>query len=262
MGLVKKNIDFLVKYRFLFSELVKKDFKKKYKRTMLGMFWSVLNPLLHFAVYFFVFGYMLGSRTPQFGVYLIIGQTFYGYFSGGTTACMRAFTSGSAIYTQMNVPKTIALYATMAQQMITVGISFVVVNVLAAIMSGITPYIGYVVLIYPFICMTLFVMGIGFILGTVYMFFRDLSYLYGLVTQMGMFVSGVFFTRDSINPKFRIILDVNPVYHYIAYFRSVIIDRTMPSMNENLLLLGIGVIAMVIGVAVYKKYNKVFFYYL
>ena len=97
-----------VRYRFLFEELVKRDFKKKYKRTVLGMFWSVLSPLLMLLVMSLIFTHFFGRNIEHYTTYLFCGNLIYSYFSESTSQGMMSLVGNASIFTKVNIPKYFA----------------------------------------------------------------------------------------------------------------------------------------------------------
>ena len=99
----------LIGYQFLFSELVKRDFKKKYKRTILGMAWSVLSPILTLIVMALVFTRVYGRNTPHYIIYLFCGNLVFSYFNDAVTQGMTSLMGNASIFTKVNVPKYLFL---------------------------------------------------------------------------------------------------------------------------------------------------------
>ncbi len=102
----------LKQHQFLFEELVKRDFTKKYKRTILGVFWSVLSPLLMLIVQALVFTQFFGRNTPNYIIYLFCGNLVYSYFKESTTSGMSALMENASIFSKVNVPKYLFLFST------------------------------------------------------------------------------------------------------------------------------------------------------
>lgn len=99
----------LLNNQFLFSELVKRDFKKKYKRTVLGMLWSILSPLFMLAVMAVIFTQFFGNNTEHYIIYLFSGQIIFNYFMESTSEGMNSLVANASIFTKINVPKYLSL---------------------------------------------------------------------------------------------------------------------------------------------------------
>lgn len=249
------------RYRFLFEELVKRDFKKKYKRTILGMAWSVLSPLLMLLVMKIVFTQFFGKNTPHFTTYLFCGNLIFSFFNESTSQGMTSLVSNSSIFTKVNVPKYLFLMSKNVQCLINFGLTFCVF-VIFCIMDDITFTWRWILLLYPIALLVLFNIGVGLILSALFVFFKDIQYLWGIFTQLLMYLSAVFYNIEIYPESSRWLFNLNPIYLFIKYFRDVVIDLTIPSLEFHLHILLNTIIAMGLGCLVYKKNNTKFLYYI
>lgn len=248
------------KYRFLFEELVKRDFKKKYKRTVLGMAWSILSPLLTLLVMALVFGNFFGRSTEHYIIYLFSGNLLFSYFNDATTGGMRSLMGNAAIFTKVDVPKYMFLLSRNVQSLINFALTLAVYFIFVAI-EGIPFHWNFFALLYPIICITIFNIGSGMVLSALYVFFRDVEYLYSVFTMLLMYLSAIFYTIDSFDLHYQYLFYVNPVFVYITYFRTIVINGTMPSIWLHLLCAFYAILMLGIGSWMYKKYNHRFLYY-
>lgn len=250
----------LAGYQFLFEELVKRDFKKKYKRTVLGMAWSVLSPLLTLLVMSLVFTQFFGRNTAHYTTYLFCGNLVFSYFNESTSQGMTSLVGNSGIFTKVNVPKYLFLFSKNVQTLINFGLTLSVFFVFC-VLDNITFTWKLVCLLYPILCLVLFNIGVGLILSAMFVFFRDIQYLWSVFTMLLMYMSAIFYTIDSYEPMVRNLFLVNPVYLFIRYFRKIVIEATIPTMWFHLLMLADVVVVLAIGCWMYKKYNHKFLYY-
>ena len=248
------------KYQFLFDELVKRDFKKKYKRTVLGMTWSVLSPLLNLLVMRLVFTQFFGRTTAHYTIYLFCGNLVFSYFNESTSQGMASLMGNAGIFTKVNVPKYLFLFSKNVQTLINFGLTLSVFFVFC-VLDGITFTWKLVCLLYPILCLVLFNVGVGLILSALFVFFRDIQYLWSVFTMLLMYMSAIFYTIDSYEPMVQNLFLVNPVYLFIRYFRKIVIEATIPTAWFHLLMLTDVVIVLSIGCWMYKKYNTKFLYY-
>ena len=152
---MKRLIERFEKHRFLFEELVKRDFKQKYKRTVLGMGWSILSPLLTLLVMKLVFTRFFGRTMEHYTTYLFAGNLMFSYFKEATTGGMNALMSNARIFTKINVPKYIFLLTKNVSSIINFGITLCVFFLFAAI-DGVTFTWKFVTILYPVLMMMLF----------------------------------------------------------------------------------------------------------
>lgn len=257
---LKKTFNKLKHHQFLFEELVKRDFKRKYKRTVLGMVWSVLSPLLMLFVMRLVFTRFFGRNIEHYTIYLFCGNLIFSCFSESTGQGMESLMSNAGIFTKVNVPKYLFLFSKNIQCLINFGLTLCVF-VLFCILDGIVFTWRWVLLIYPICCLVLFNIGLGLILSALFVFFRDIQYLWSVFTQLLMYMSAIFYTIDSYSPAMQKAFLLNPVYLFIRYFRKIVIDTAVPTVWFHLLMLADVLIALGIGCFMYKKYNHKFLYY-
>lgn len=250
----------LRQYRFLFEELVKRDFKKKYKRTVLGVGWSLLSPLLTLLVMRLVFTQFFGRNTPHYTIYIFCGNVVWAYFSEATKSGMQALMENAKIFTKVNVPKYLFLLSKNVQAFINFLLTLAILFVFVAFDSLAFTW-KFICLLYPICMLVLFNIGVGFILSALFVFFRDTQYLYDVFLRLLMYLSAIFYTIDKYSPMGQNLFLLNPVYLFIRYFRKIVIEATIPSVYFHLLMLADVVIVLGIGCWMYKKYNTKFLYY-
>ncbi len=253
-------INKIKRYQFLFEELVKRDFKKKYKRTVLGMAWSILSPLLTLLVMRLVFTQFFGRNTPHYTTYLFCGNLVFSCFSESTGQGMQSLMGNSGIFTKVNIPKYLFLFSKNVQTLINFGLTLCVFFVFC-ILDNITFTWKFILLVYPVCCLVLFNVGVGLILSALFVFFRDIQYLWSVFTQLLMYMSAIFYTIDNYSPMVRNLFLLNPVYLFIRYFRKIVIEATIPTVWFHLLMAADVIIVLGIGCWIYKKYNTRFLYY-
>ena len=250
----------LIQHRFLFEELVKRDFKRKYKRTVLGMGWSILSPLLQLAVMTMVFTKFFGRNTPHYMIYIFCGNLVFSFFSDATKGGMGTIMGNAGIFTKVNVPKYLFLLSRNIQALINFGLILVVFFIFVAF-DGLPFTWKFLCLAYPICCLILFNIGVGMILSALFVFFRDIQYLYDVFTMLLMYLSAIFYTIDRYGYTVQCLFLLNPVYLFIRYFRKIVIEATVPTIWFHLLMLADVVIVLGLGCFMYKKYNTRFLYY-
>ena len=244
----------------MFEELVKRDFKKKYKRTVLGMVWSLLAPLLNVLVLLFVFGNMFNRHQEHFIIYIFCGTLIMSFYTETTQGCMRALMANASVFTKINVPKYLFMLSKTFQAFINFMLT-TVVFVIFCIFDKIHFGPHMLSLIYPVFWLLIFNLGVGMILAALFVFFRDVEYLYGIFLTLLNYVSAIFYPVTIIPENLRFIFYLNPVYVFIFYFRCVVIDGFIPSPIIHALIAGYSVVFLAIGCIIYKKCNHEFLYY-
>lgn len=252
---------YIQKNKFLFEELVKRDFKKKYKRTILGMFWSVLSPLMMLGVMAFIFGQFFGRGTSHYIVYLFTGQVVFNYYVESTNEGMGALANNAAIFKKINVPKYLFLFSKNISALINFAI-ILGIYFLFVLGDGITIHINFLCLVYPLLCLIFMNLGIGLILSALFVFFKDIQYLYRLFTQVVMYGSAIFYNIDTMSPAVQSVFYFNPVFDCIHYMRCIVIDGYIPDLRMHCILAAYAVSLFALGIYIYKKYNYRFLYYI
>lgn len=248
-------------YKFIFKQLVQRDFKKRYKGTVLGMIWSVLYPLIDFLILFVIFKSLLGRNTPHYPVYIFCGTIVMAYFKDSTRESMRAILSNSNIITKIKLPNSIFILSKSFSSLYNFILTLIVFFVIC-IIDGISIKLSFLLLIYPIICISIFNIGVGYILSTSYVFFRDTAYIYDLLLVIINYISAVFYSISSFPNKVQMLFKLNPIYCYIEYFRQIVIYNRIPSIELHILCLVYAVIVLIFGIIVFKTNRKKFIYYL
>lgn len=247
--------------RFLFEELVKRDFTKKYKRTVLGMIWSILGPLMTLGVMAIVFAQFFGRNMEHYVIYMFCGNLLFGYFKEATNGGMTALQDNASIFSKVNVPKYMFVLSKSVSATINFGINLCVLFIFC-LFDGVAFTWKFFLLLYPICCLVVFNLGMSLILSAGYMMFKDLRYLYDVFTLLLMYVSAIFYSIDAYPMKKQYCFYLNPVYVYIRYFRKIILEGTIPKWTFHLLAAGYAIAALLIGAVIYKKQNYKFLYYI
>ena len=261
---MNKIMDIYNRHRFLFAELVKRDFKKKYKRTYLGILWSLLSPLLTLLVMSIVFSSFFGTDIPHYTIYLFCGNIVWSFFSDATNGGMASLMDNAAIFSKINVPKYLFLLSRNLSSLINFGMTFVVFLIFC-LLDGIAITPMFLMLIVPVALLILFNVGVGLILSAMFVFFRDVQYLWGVFLTLLMYLSAIFYdptTMTILGFNGGKLLMFNPIYTYIRYFREIVLYGNIPGLEHHVLAIGFALGALLIGGLIYKKMNHKFLYYI
>jgi len=250
----------LKQHQFLFEELVKRDFKKKYKRTVLGMAWSIISPLMSLLIMRIVFTQFFGRNMEHYTTYLFCGNLIYSYFSESTRDGMTSIMGNAAIFTKVNVPKYLFLLSKTVQTLFNF-LLILIVFFFFCLIDNITFTWRFILLIYPICCLVVFNTGIELLLSTLFVFFRDIQYLWSIFTQLLMYMSAIFYPIDGYSEKVQMLFHFNPMFLFIKYFRNIVIDATVPSIGIHLRIFIFSAVSLLSGCLVYRKNNTKFLYY-
>lgn len=246
---------------FLFQELVKRDFKKKYKRSVLGMFWSVLSPLCTLAVMNVIFSNFFEGTVTHYMTFLFAGNILWSYFRDATNEGMYSLVMNGDILKKINIPKYLFLASKNVSALINFMLTFVVFLIFAAL-DGVTFSWMMLGMLYPVVCMTVFNLGVGMILSALFVFFMDTKYLYDIAMMLAMYASAIFYDITTFPDWIQMVFHCNPVFVYIKYFRIIVLQGTFPDVGLHLLCAFYAVATFVVGMVIYRKNNYRFIYYL
>lgn len=251
------------KYKYLLVELVKKEIKLKYRNSVLGIIWTLLEPLLTMMVLTIVFTEIFDSKVEHFPVYVLTGRLLYGYFSSGTRSALKTVRNNSSMIRKVYVPKYIYPLASSLSSFIIFLISLIILAVVATVQQ-IQPTVYLFGAVVPLFALLMMTTGVGLILATLDVFFRDTEYLWGVVLMIIMYISAIFYPAgrmlDSDVVWKRWLLKYNPLYAMIANFRNAIFGLPADKFF-TWYALGFGAVTLVIGIVVfYKKQDKFILY--
>ena len=247
----------LKKYTPLMEELVKRDLKVKYRRSILGYLWSLLNPLLMLCVMSFVFSTIFESTIANFPLYLICGQTLWNFFNESTNMAMYSVLQNGALIKKAYIPKFIFPLSRVLSSFVTM--SFSLVAILIVMLFTRAP-IHWTILLFwvPLVFLFLFCCGIGMVLSGLSVYFRDITHLYGVVTLAWMYITPIFYDISFLPEYVQSVITLNPMYHYITFFRDLILYGVVPSWDVWLICGGCSVVAAALGLFLFRKMQKNF----
>ncbi len=257
---IEKYVNKLKQNQFLFEELVKRDFKKRYARTAIGMAWSILNPLLQLLVMKLVFTHFFGRSTPHYTTYLFSGMIVFNYFSESTREGMTSLVDNAGIFTKINVPKYLFLFAKNVQVLLNF-LLILLVFFFFCILDHVNFTWKFILLVYPISLLVIFNVGVGLVLSAVYVFFRDMKYFWSIFIMLLHYLSAIFYQIDSFSDRTQKFFYINPIYLYIRYFRKIVIFGEIPQLSFHLLMLAEAIFVVTLGSLIYRKYNLKFLYY-
>lgn len=269
MKTLKNILNNFKKYSFLMNQLIMRDFKVKYKRSVLGVLWSILNPILMMSVMAIVFSQMFKFKVEgvNYLVYLMTGLIMFNYFSEASNLAMTSVVSNFTLINKIYIPKYIFPVA----KCIFVGINFVLTLIpwFAIILLS---YVGlgqypcpitfsYLYLPFIFLFFFLFTVGIGLFLSCVSVFLRDMFYIYGIILTIWNYVTPVFYSLEILPESYQAIFKLNPMYQFIHAVRDIVLFGKNPSIFTLLILACISLVVFGIGAITFKKKQDKFIYY-
>ncbi len=249
------------KYRFLIRQLVSRDFKTKYKRSVLGVFWSFLNPLLTMVVQYVVFSNLFRFDVPHYQAYLIIGIVLYNFFSESTGMALSSIIGNAGLITKVYVPKYIYPLTRVLSSMVNLVISLIPL-LLVTLISGCVPTKAYLLVPFALVCLAVFCLGIGLLLAAAMVFFRDIQFLWGVLSMIWMYLTPIFYPASILPENVAWVLNINPLNHVIVFVRTCLMDGISPEpvMYVQCALMALG--TLLVGALVFRRTQDRFVLYL
>lgn len=250
------------RYSFLMSQMISRDFKVKYKRSVLGVLWSLLQPLLMMSVMALVFSQMFkfNMEGVNYLVYLMSGLIMFNYFSEASSHAMASIVSNFQLMTKVYIPK----YIFPLSKCLFVGINFLLSLIpllLIVLITGAPITWTYLLLPYVFICLLLFTVGIGFILATVSVFLRDMFYIYTIILTIWQYFTPIFYDISMLPQNLQFLFKFNPLYQFVTFARTILLNGNVPSFMSFVLCGLFALIPFIIGCYVFKAKQDKFIYY-
>lgn len=245
---------------FVLTSLVAKDFKLKYRRSALGVLWSVLNPLLMMIVLTAVFSTVFRFQIENFALYLILGQTLFGLMSDATSGAMTSIIDSSSLIKKIRINKMIFPLEKVVFALVNFAISLIAV-VAVMVFFQVAPTWNLLLLPLLLLYVFLFSLGLGLLVSALSVFFRDVTHLWSVILTAWTYATPLFYPIEILPEFLAPLMQYNPMYHYVTYFREIVLWGMTPSLAENLICFGCALAAFAIGYVVFRKKEKKFILY-
>ena len=248
------------KDRFILTALVSKDFKLKYRRSMLGVLWSVLNPLLMMVVLSAVFSFVFRFEIENFPLYLILGNTLFALMADSTSSAMHSIIDSASLIKKIRINKMVFPIEKVIFQLVNFIFSLIAI---AAVMLffRVAPTANILFLPLLLFYVVLFSLGIGLLLSALAVFFRDVCHLWGVVITAWTYATPLFYPVTILDSWMLNIMQFNPMYYYVTYFREIMLWGQTPGLGENLVCFSFAAVMFAIGYLVFRKTEKKFILY-
>lgn len=235
---------------FLVSELVKRDFKSRYDRSILGMFWCVLQPTLTMGLLYAVFSLFFSSAIPNFPLYLISGIVFYQFFVETTTTAMRSIQENAGLITKVKVP--LWTYPVTRAVSSLVNFLFALIPLFCVVVLTRVPVRPTMLLLpYSTACMLLFSLGIGLFLAALSVFFCDVKFLWGFACMLFMYATPIFYPEEVLIRGHHWMVYFNPLYHMI-HFSRLALTGMVPTVLEFAACALFAILSLAMGLSLFR----------
>lgn len=245
---------------FILSSLVSKDFKLKYRRSLLGVVWSVLNPLLMMIVLSAVFSQFFRWSIPNYPLYLILGTILFNMMANSTTSAMNSIIESAPLIKKIRIEKIIFPLEKVLFELLNFAISLVAV-VIVMVFFQVVPTVNILFLPLLLVYMVLFCAGVGMAVSALTVFFRDVAHLWSVVITAWTYLTPIFYPIDILPDWMLTVMQFNPMYHYVTYFRDIAMSGVNPGLTANLICFAMAAITFIVGLLIFRKTERKFILY-
>lgn len=259
--MIKGYLQTVAKYRFLLGQLVSRDFKTRYKRSVLGVLWSMLNPLLTMCVQYLVFSNLFRFEVENYAIYLLIGTVTFNFFSEASQAALSSITGSSSLITKVYIPTYVFPVAKVLSSCINLCFSTLALYLIIFI-QGVPVNIYHLLIPILYVALIMFTCGVGLILSALMVYFRDIQFLYSVIIVLWMYLTPLFYPVDIIPENMMGLYSLNPMYQYVTFFRTLVLDGVMPTLVQFGWCFGYAVLFMLVGLFVFRKLKRNFILYI
>ena len=247
----------IVEYRELIKILTISDLRVKYQSSVLGFAWSMLNPLLMMLVLYLVFNNLFKANQEHFALYLLIGIVSWRFMANGTSSSMSAIVGKPSLVTKIYIPRQVLVFSTVLSAFISSLLEFLVLVPLLLLLGA---GISSTILLFPVIHVMYFfiVYGMGLVLASLYVYFRDLTQIWEVLIQIGFFLTPIVYPLSTVPKGYLAYYMLNPITVLIQMHRDVLLYHQIPSAESFAFTLAAAGLIMIIGTVVFKRLERRF----
>lgn len=238
----------LARYRDLVKHLIARNIKTRYKRSALGILWTMLNPLLMMIVLTFVFSEVFRSSiiSKSYAAYALAGLLLWNFFAQTTTGAMSELIWGGGLLRHIYLPRAIFAVCALGTSLVNLLLSLVPLFLIIAI-TGVPIRPIVMTLPGPIILTAMFALGVAFFLSRVAAYFHDVMEMYQILLTVWMYLTPIIYPKEIIPERFRWLFKINPMYHLMEVFREPLTVGRMAGPKTWAAAAAAAVLALVIG---------------
>jgi len=233
-------------YRYLLGQLIRRDILTRYKRSVLGVAWTMLNPLGTMLILTFVFSNFFKSAVPHYPVYILSGLLVWNFFSQGTNASISGLVWGGSLLKRIYIPSTVFGVSAIGTALVNLILSFVPL-VIVMLIDGAPFYWSMLFLPISILLLTAFTLGLGLFISSIAVFFPDVAEMYQVLLTAWMYLTPIIYPEDLISAKWLPYYKINPMYWMVKMFRLPVFEGRLPNLQEFLPALAWAVGMLVVG---------------
>jgi ABC-2 type transport system permease protein len=249
----------LIRYRDLIPQLIARGIKTRYKRSVLGIGWTMLNPLLMMIVLALVFSNIFRFYIENFAVYLLTGLLLWNFFSQSTTAAMAEMVYGGSLFKQIYMPKSVFAVSSLGIGLVNLGFSLAPL-LLIMLVFGVPLRLTALFIPIPIFLTASFTLGISLLLSAGVVYFADLVPIYEVILTTWMYLTPIIYPLDIVPDRLIWMIRINPMYYMVEMFRMPLFEGMLPSVSTVMIGLGYAVGSLALGWWVFSERSHEYAY--
>ncbi len=244
----------------LLFNLVHRELTVRYKRSVIGFMWTMLNPVIMTVVYMIVFSTIFRFGTKDFIIYFLSAYLVWNFFSQSTSAASRCIINAGPLIKKVYIPKVALVFSVIVAALVNFGAALIPLLIVVMILGN-GLHAAMLFLIVPFILVTIFTLGVALILASLTVFFLDVGEFYNVILMPWMFLTPIMYPMDIVPERYHIFIKMNPMYYFVECFRYPIYNGTLPSFGIIVTSVLLAVVTFIIGYRVFTRAEDDFVYY-
>jgi len=209
----------LFQYRDLLFQMIARNIKTRYKRSVLGILWTLLNPLLMMLVLTFVFSEVFRFKTHHYAAYVLSGQVLWSFFAQTTSSAMSELVWGGSLMNRIYLPRAIFAASALGTSLVNLGLSLIPL-IVVMLLTGVPLRPALFFLPVPLLLTAMFALGVGLFLSALAVYFADVLEMYQIFLTAWMYFTPIIYPKEIIPDRFKPLMNLNPMYHLVEIFRA------------------------------------------
>jgi len=257
-----KEIHSVVKWHELLWQMVGREVKTRYKQSILGYFWVILNPLAQMLVMSFAFSLILriptnASSNIPYSIFLFVALLPWNLFANSLSSASASLVGSASLITKVYFPRTILVISTVMAKIVDFLFALIVL-VIYMIIYHIPITINILWVIPIFLIQQLFTLGLALFFAASNLLYRDIQYLLSLMLTLWLYLTPVIYPADLVPAKFKIFFQLNPMAVIINAYRQTVLGGGEPNYTSLFIALGVSLITLLLGFSYFKSREKIF----
>lgn len=244
-----------IKYNQVLKQLVHQQITMRYRRTIFGFFWTLLNPLLNMAIISVVFSLVMRFQIHEYAIFLFSAMIPWAIFSASLSQSATALLANEHLFKKVYLPKQLFVLSTVVSTIIDSVLSTACLFVIAFVI-GAKLTTALLFLPVAFILLGIFTLGLSLFLSIITVYYRDVQYLVGVILQALYFATPIIYPIESIPEQYHSVFTWNPMYYFVKLFRDPIYNGVFPDQDSLLICSISAVVVLVLGILFFTKNDK------